>query len=81
MDASTIIFLHEYLADFFAGKNDPISPPGVKDLGSIESAAARPFATAGGKDAYPTIFLKAGRYSTASPAITRFTTATSERHC
>ena len=59
MDASTIIYIHEHLTDFFADKEDPISPPGVKEQTTIESAAARPFATAGGLDAYPTIFLKA----------------------
>ncbi|MNZ33341.1 Toxin Doc [compost metagenome] len=59
MDSSTIVFIHEYLANFFIGKEDPISPPGVKDSNSIESAAARPYSTAGGQDAYPTIFLKA----------------------
>lgn len=59
MDASTIIFIHEYLTKFFADKEDPISPPGIKDLSTIESSAARPFATAGGQDAYPTPFMKA----------------------
>lgn len=56
MDTATIIYIHEYLTDFFYDKEDPISPPGVKDLTTIESAAARPFATAGGHDAYPTVF-------------------------
>jgi death-on-curing protein len=59
MDATTIIFIHEYLTEFFADKEDPIRPPGVKDQTTIESAAARPLATVGGKDAYPTVFLKA----------------------
>lgn len=59
MDASTIIFIHEHLTEFFADKEDPISPPGVKDISTIESAAARPNATAGGHDAYPTPFMKA----------------------
>lgn len=59
MDASTIIFIHRHLTEFFADKEDPISPPGVKDLNTIESAAARPYSTAGGQDAYPTVFLKA----------------------
>jgi death-on-curing protein len=59
MDAQTIVFIHEYLTEFFADKADPINPPGVKDLSTIESAAARPLATAGGQDAYPTIFMKA----------------------
>ena len=59
MDATTIVFIHEHLTDFFADKEDPISPPGVKSILTIESAAARPYATAGGSDAYPTPFLKA----------------------
>lgn len=59
MDASTIIFIHDYLTEFFVDKEDPISPPGVKSMGTIESAAARPQSTAGGQDAYPTVFLKA----------------------
>jgi len=59
MDASTIVFIHEHLTDFFSGKEDPISPPGVKDMNTIESAAARPLATAGGQDAYPNVFMKA----------------------
>lgn len=59
MDSSTIIFIHEHLTSFFADKEDPISPPGVKDISTIESAAARPNATAGGCDAYPTPFMKA----------------------
>ena len=59
MDTATIIYIREYLTDFFYDKEDPIRPPGVKDLTTIESAAARPFATAGGHDAYPTVFLKA----------------------
>lgn len=59
MDASTIIFIHEYLTQFFLDKDDPINPPGVKNLSTVESAAARPNATAGGYDAYPTPFLKA----------------------
>ena len=59
MDASTIIFIHEHLTEFFADKDDPISPPGVKDISTIESAAARPYTTVGGNDAYPSPFMKA----------------------
>lgn len=59
MDASTIVFIHDHLTEFFSDKEDPISPPGVKNMSSVESAAARPNATAGGEDAYPTPFLKA----------------------
>ena len=59
MDASTIVYIHEYLTDYFVEKEDPISPPGVKNIETIESAAARPETTIGGEDAYPTTFLKA----------------------
>ena len=59
MDASTIVFIHEHLTEFFVDKEDPISPPGVKDMSTIQSAAARPHATVGGNDAYPTPFMKA----------------------
>lgn len=59
MDASTVVFIHEYLTEFFEDKEDPIRPPGVKNMNTIESAAARPMSTAGGQDAYPTVFLKA----------------------
>lgn len=59
MDSSTIVFIHEHLTAFFIDKKDPISPSGVKDITTIESAAARPHATVGGCDAYPTPFLKA----------------------
>lgn len=59
MDASTIIFIHEYLTEFFHDKEDPISPPGVKDINSVESAAARPSTTVDGSDAYETPFMKA----------------------
>ncbi|WP_273428614.1 type II toxin-antitoxin system death-on-curing family toxin [Chitinibacter tainanensis] len=59
MNVETIIGIHDYLTDFFVDSEDPISPPGVKSRDTIESAASRPYATAGGHDAYPTIFLKA----------------------
>lgn len=59
LQPETIIFIHEHLTDFFIDKEDPISPPGVKDLTTIESSAARPYATAGGIDAYPDLFMKA----------------------
>lgn len=59
MEASTIVFIHEHLTDFFSSSEDPISPPGVKNINGIESAAARPFSTAGGHEAYASPFLKA----------------------
>ena len=36
------------------------APPEVRDLGLLESAAARPFASAFGEDAYPDLETKAG---------------------
>ena len=59
MDASTIVFIHQHLTEFFSDKDDPIYPPGVKNMSTIESAAARPYATVGGVDAYQTPFTKA----------------------
>ena len=59
MDATTIVFIHDHLTEYFEDKEDPISPPGVKDINTVESSASRPLATVGGEDAYPTLFLKA----------------------
>lgn len=42
----------------FIDSEDPISPPGVKDKGLLESAIARPFMTVGGKDAFPSVLEK-----------------------
>lgn len=60
LSANEIIELHEVLEDWFADSEDPISPPGVKNQTLLESAAARPTQTINQKDAYPTIFNKAG---------------------
>ena len=35
---------------------------GVRDMGMLESAVGRPFATFGGEDLYPDIFMKAGAF-------------------
>ncbi|URL01216.1 type II toxin-antitoxin system death-on-curing family toxin [Avibacterium sp. 20-126] len=53
------IKVHEYLADFYEKSEDPIRPRGIKDKGLFESAINRPFMTAGGKDAYITLWDKA----------------------
>lgn len=58
MEASTIIYIHEYLTDYFRDSDDPVDPPGVKEQTTIESAAARPYITAGGREAYSTVFEK-----------------------
>lgn len=35
---------------------------GIRDMGMLESAVGRPFATFGGEDLYPDIFMKAGAF-------------------
>jgi death-on-curing protein len=57
--AEVIVGIHEILVDWFAESEDPISPPGVKDVALIESAAGRPYQTVGQMPAYPTVYLQA----------------------
>ncbi|MBI2420593.1 MAG: type II toxin-antitoxin system death-on-curing family toxin [Candidatus Levybacteria bacterium] len=47
-----VLLLHNMAIDEFGGSH------GLRDLGLLESAVARPQATFGGKDLYPNIFLK-----------------------
>lgn len=47
-----ILFIHSRLIDTTGGSH------GIRDVGLLESAAARPMATFGGKDLYPDIFHK-----------------------
>lgn len=49
-----VLLLHNMAVDESGGSH------GLRDLGLLESAAARPKATFAGVDLYPTIFLKAG---------------------
>jgi death-on-curing protein len=58
LTAEEIKTIHSTLVEWFAADSDPISPPGVKSLSLIESAAGRPMQTAGGKDVYPRIMDK-----------------------
>ncbi len=48
-----ILVLHEKSINDFGGSH------GIRDIGLLESAIARPFQTFGGEDLYPTIFEKA----------------------
>jgi len=57
--ADEVMEIHEILVDWFLEENDPISPPGLRDRGLLESAVARPFQTTGGRDAYDGPFSKA----------------------
>ena len=48
-----ILFVHEFSIAKFGGSK------GIREVGSLESAIARPFQSFDGKDLYPTIFDKA----------------------
>lgn len=48
-----ILKLHRFSIEIYGGA------AGVRDLGLLESAIARPFQTFGGDDLYPTVFEKA----------------------
>ena len=49
-----VLLLHNLAIDESGGSH------GLRDLGLLESAVARPQASFGGEDLYPTIFIKAG---------------------
>ena len=51
-----ILILHERMIQKYGGSS------GVRDMGMLESAVGRPFATFGGEDLYPDIFMKAGAF-------------------
>ena len=51
-----ILILHEELVNKYGGSS------GIRDKGMFESAINRPFATFGGNDLYPDIYLKAGAF-------------------
>ncbi len=54
LTSKDILLLHNIAIDEFGGSH------GLRDLGLLESAVARPRSTFGGEELYPTIFLKAG---------------------
>jgi death-on-curing protein len=53
LSAEQVLFIHARLVDEAGGMH------GVRDLGLLRSAVARPRATFGGEDLYPDIFRKA----------------------
>lgn len=59
MKVETVEEIHNFLTNYYLNSEDPVSPPGVKDRGLLESACARPFASAGGQDAFGGIYQKA----------------------
>ncbi|PCC10688.1 type II toxin-antitoxin system death-on-curing family toxin [Pseudoalteromonas sp. JB197] len=58
MNTDTVIKIHEYLTEYFQDSEDPISPPGIKDLGLLDSAVARKDMTGGSKDIFEGVFNK-----------------------
>lgn len=59
MNIDEVKDIHFFLAEHYAAAADPISPPGVKDEGLLESACARPHTTVGQKEMFETPFDKA----------------------
>ncbi|MBS4686314.1 type II toxin-antitoxin system death-on-curing family toxin [Aeromonas sobria] len=59
MNTKQVIFMHNYLTRYFSDSDDPVSPPGIKNELLLDSAVNRPFMSAGGVDAYDSIFDKA----------------------
>lgn len=52
-DPKHVVAIHDELVKVFAEENDPISPPGLKDAGLLESACARPRTSLGEVEKYP----------------------------
>lgn len=59
MNIEQIKKIHLFLTKYFETSEDPISPPGVKDIQLLESSVSRPFMSVGGQDAYKGVFDKA----------------------
>lgn len=59
MEKTTAVKIHSFLTSYFQDSEDPISPPGVKDHGLLESALIRKDMTAGGADIFEGVFNKA----------------------
>jgi len=53
-----IKYIHNFLVKYFHDKDDPVSPPGIKNEDLLESSVQRPFVTVGGADAYKGVFNK-----------------------
>lgn len=54
--ARQVLILHERMIQKYGGSS------GVRDMGMLESAVGRPFASFSGEDLYPDIFMKAGAF-------------------
>jgi death-on-curing protein len=56
LSAEQVLFIHSRLIDRTGGRH------GIRDLGLLQSAVARPAASFGGEDLYPDIFHKAASF-------------------
>jgi len=54
LSTEDVLLIHEILVRDFATSRDPISPPGVRDLGLLESAVSRQHVSFGGQQKYRT---------------------------
>ncbi|MGL5005896.1 MAG: type II toxin-antitoxin system death-on-curing family toxin [Plesiomonas sp.] len=59
ISTNDVLSIHDYLAEHYVSSDDPISPPGIKNMDLLESAIHRPFMTVGRLDAYPSVIDKA----------------------
>ncbi|OAN11735.1 hypothetical protein A3K86_21900 [Photobacterium jeanii] len=59
MNTDTVVRIHEFLTEYYLNSPDPISPPGVKDIGLLDSAVIRKDMTGGGADLFQGVFMKA----------------------
>jgi death-on-curing family protein len=54
----TVERIHKELTEEFSNGEDPISPPGVKNFGMLESACSRPITAFGNEEKYKDVFQK-----------------------
>jgi death-on-curing family protein len=59
LTAQYVQYIHDNLVAVMWPKSDPVGPGGCRDINLLESAVGRPFQSAFGKDAYPTVLGKA----------------------
>jgi death-on-curing family protein len=59
LSAKYVQYIHDNLVEVMWPGSGPVGPGGCRDVNLLESAVARPFQSAFGEDAYPTILKKA----------------------
>jgi death-on-curing protein len=53
-DLQQVLKIHQSLVELFNNENNPISPPGTRDLGLLQSACSRPHTGFGDREKYRT---------------------------